>query len=72
VTLTAIGDQGASGTYYVNINSTVPFLTVVATGGVFEFDNVAYNPTIPVPEPSTAALLFAGVLAALFVVRKRV
>lgn len=41
------GDQGVDGTYYVNINSSADFDTVVAssTQYAFEFDNVAYNAT---------------------------
>ena len=58
VTNSANGDQGASGTFYVNINSTVAFNKVIATSTAnsFEFDNVAYNPNtvvVGVPEPST-------------------
>jgi hypothetical protein len=43
------GDQGVLGTLYVNITSTIPFDRIVATstGRTFEFDNVAFNPTIP-------------------------
>ena len=44
VTTNANGDQGVLGTYYVNINSTESFNTLVAssTQYAFEFDNVAY------------------------------
>src|ERR1035438_4266402 len=54
------GDQGVNGTVYVNINSTLPFDSVVATSSLhaFEFDNVAYNKTA-VPEPTT---MIAGAL----------
>lgn len=47
-----MGDQNVVGTYWVNISSTIPFDTVIATSTryAFEFDNVA---TIAVPEPST-------------------
>ena len=57
VTASANGDQGEFGTFYVNINSTQSFDTVVATSSsyAFEFDNVAFNPTA-VPEPSTFIL----------------
>jgi hypothetical protein len=64
----ANGDQGAFGTYYVNIDSTVSFTSVVATsnGYAFEFDNVAYNSSpadiAAVPEPSTFVI---GAFAAL-------
>jgi hypothetical protein len=62
VTASANGDQGQFGTYYVNIDSTATFNTVVATSSsyAFEFDNVAYNPTAAVPEPSTFVLSFIG------------
>jgi hypothetical protein len=66
VTLNATGDQGANGTYYVNITSTQSFDTVVATSTqyAFEFDNVSFNPTA-VPEPSSFALAFIGMMGAL-------
>ena len=55
------GNQGQQGTLYVNINSTLPFDTVVASSSAyaFEFDNVAYNTTQVVPEPTT---VLAGAL----------
>jgi hypothetical protein len=63
VTANANGDQGINGTYYVNIDSTTPFNTVVASSSqyAFEFDNVAYNRTA-VPEPTTMTLLGAGLI----------
>jgi len=63
VTAGADGDQGMNGTYYVNINSTEPFNTVVASSSqyAFEFDNVAYN-RMAVPEPTTITLLGAGLI----------
>lgn len=63
VTANANGDQGADGTFYVNINSTTSFNSIVAssTQYAFEFDNLAYNSTIPTaPEPGTLALLGVG------------
>ncbi len=62
VTNSADGNQGQSGTFYVNITSTDSFNRVVATSSsyAFEFDNVAYNGSA-VPEPST--LVLAGVAA---------
>lgn len=63
VAASANGDQGMNGTYYVNINSTEPFNTVVASSSqyAFEFDNVAYN-RMAVPEPATMTLLGAGLI----------
>jgi hypothetical protein len=60
----ANGDQGANGTFYVNVNSTLGFDKVIAKSSsyAFEFDNVAYNTTSPVPEPASWALLGAGLL----------
>jgi hypothetical protein len=69
VDASANGDQGANGTFYVNINSTTgSFNKVVATSSqyAFEFDNVAYNPTMSgmslVPEPSTSVVAIVGAL----------
>ena len=61
VTASANGDQGEFGTFYVNINSTESFNSIVATSSsyAFEFDNVAFNPT-SVPEPSTFVLSLIG------------
>lgn len=66
VTSNANGDQGMNGTYYVNINSSLAFNTVVATSSnyAFEFDNVAYNPTA-VPEPSSFVLALVGAVGAI-------
>lgn len=65
----ANGDQGADGTFYVNINSDTAFDKVVATSSeyAFEFDNVALAeqplefPT-EVPLPGTLPLLGIGLL----------
>jgi len=71
VTASANGDRGVNGTYYVNITSPVQFNTVVFTSSqyAFEFDNVAFNPTIPPNIPGTplpgALALFAGGLGLL-------
>ncbi len=54
INATATGDQGLNGTFYVNINSDLPFDSVVATSTnfAFEFDNVAYSAN-QVPEPAS-------------------
>jgi hypothetical protein len=63
------GDQGANGTVYVNVNSTLPFDSILATSRqyAFEFDNLAYNTTqvvtSPVPEPPTLLLLGSAIMA---------
>ena len=61
----ANGDQGASGTFYVNINTAFTFDRVVATSSAysFEFDNVAFaaNP-LGVPEPGEIGLFLLGLL----------
>jgi hypothetical protein len=64
VTASANGNQGASGTFYVNISDDLAFDTVklISTQYAFEADNVAYN-TASVPEPGAIALFGAGLLA---------
>jgi hypothetical protein len=65
VTAAANGDQGEKGTYYVNINLSDSFTSVVATSTeyAFEFDNVAFsaNP-LKVPEPGTVGVFLLGLL----------
>ncbi len=73
VSALANGDQGASGTYYVNINSDVAFTKVVASSSAFafEFDNVAINPeALQVPEPASMALFRLGLFGLGFTRRK--
>jgi hypothetical protein len=72
VTASANGNQGQFGTFYVNINSTVAFSSVVAssTSNAFEFDNVAYNPAA-VPEPTSLALFGTGVVGLALARRRR-
>lgn len=58
----ANGNQGPSGTVYVNVNSTVGFDKVIATSTqyAFEFDNVAFATAAIVPEPSTFLVAMVG------------
>ncbi|PTR17650.1 putative secreted protein with PEP-CTERM sorting signal [Nitrosospira sp. Nsp2] len=67
----ANGNQGAAGTFYVNITSDTAFNRVVAlsTKYGFEIDNVALNTNLAipaevsvVPEPHTYIMLLAGLL----------
>ncbi len=80
VDVLANGNQGATGTFYVNINSDTPFDRVIAssTSYGFEFDNVALavNPAgpigvSPIPEPGTYAMLLAGLALVGAMVRRR-
>jgi len=72
----ANGDQGVNGTLYVNFLSDTTFNRVVlsSTSYAFEFDNVAYNQSlpnqVPAPEPITLSLFGAG-LAGLGALRRR-
>ena len=73
----ANGDQGVSGTFYVNINSDTAFDTVVATSTdhAFEFDNVSFDVRNQGQTPLPASVwLFGSVLAGsgLFFRRRRI
>jgi hypothetical protein len=72
VNAAANGDQGAAGTFYVNINSDTAFNRVSARSSqhAFEIDNISFTQTIPSPEPITLSLFGAG-LAGLGLVRRR-
>jgi hypothetical protein len=71
----ADGDVGINNTFYVNITSVIPFSKVMATSGwnTFEFDDVANaSQALPVPEPSTGALIAWGLgITFLLLNRKR-
>jgi hypothetical protein len=63
----ANGDQGADGTYYVNVLSDTAFTSVVASSSqnAFEFDDVAYDPPpspAGIPEPGSLAVLGAALV----------
>ncbi|MEO8810730.1 MAG: hypothetical protein ABI386_10845 [Rhodanobacter sp.] len=65
VTAAANGDQGVNGTFYVNINLSNSFTSVVATSTkyAFEFDNVAFSAKpLGVPEPGTVGVFLLGLL----------
>ncbi len=65
VTALASGDQGEMGTFYVNINLSDSFTSVVATSTkyAFEFDNVAISASpLEVPEPGTVGVFLMGLL----------
>ena len=71
----ANGDQGAAGTFYVNINSDTAFDRVVFSSSqyAFEFDNVAFGEREinVVPIPAAAWLLASGLLGLFGLARRR-
>ncbi|MCU0985621.1 MAG: PEP-CTERM sorting domain-containing protein [Acetobacteraceae bacterium] len=73
VTASPNGNQGVNGTLYVNVTSTVAFDRVVATSSqfAFEFDNIAFNQTVPVPAPAALGLFGVGLLGLAFARRRR-
>ena len=75
------GDQGVNGTLYVNITATggTAFDRVVAASSqyAFEFDNVAFNRSIPIdrsipaPEPFSLSIMGTGLLGLILGRRRR-
>jgi hypothetical protein len=65
----ANGDQGQSGSVYVDLASTLPFNKIVASSSqyAFELDNL----TIGAPEPASLAILAAGLVGLGFMVRRK-
>lgn len=74
ITASANGDQGINGTYYVNIDSSIPFDSVEFLSSInsFEFDDVAVSTQQqPIPEPASLALVGAGMLGFGLIRRRR-
>jgi hypothetical protein len=73
VTAGANGNQGALGTFYVNISDDLAFnkVKLISTQYAFEFDNVAYGTAAAIPEPGTIAIFGAGLLAFGWLVRRK-
>lgn len=74
VTASANGNQGASGTYYVNINDlSGSFDTVIAksTTNAFEIDNVSYDARQHVPDNGATLALLGVALAGLALLRRK-
>jgi len=73
VTASPNGNQGVNGTLYVNITSTAAFDRVVATSSsfAFEFDNLAFNPTVPVPAPAALGVFGVALLGLAWARRRR-
>jgi len=65
VTANANGNQGASGTFYVNISDDLAFnkVELISTQYAFEFDNVAYDNKAAIPEPGARGIFGAGLIA---------
>ena len=65
------GNQGAQGTVYADINSTLAFQSIVLTStqSAFELDDIAFGPT-QVPEPISLAILGSGLIGVAAVRRR--
>ena len=68
------GYQGESGTAYVNIYTSTPFESIVATSGhyTFEMDNIAYGDINGVPDGGMTVALLGGALVGLQALRRKV
>jgi len=74
VSAAAHGDQGLNGTYYVDFKDAgLGFDKVVlsSSGYAFEFDNVAFNKSVGVPDSSATLGLLGLALAGLVCIRRR-
>lgn len=74
----ADGDQGEQGTFYVNINTAVPFDSVLfkSSDFAFEFDNVAFSQRPfgeekPVPDGGTTLALLGASIGGLTLLRRK-
>jgi hypothetical protein len=72
VTPQATGNQGAQGTFYVNILSDIAFNRVIATSSsyAFELDNIAFSAANPIPAPAALGLFAMGLIGLLVAARR--
>jgi hypothetical protein len=73
--LNANGDQGANGTFYVNLQADAGTwydeVIFKSTGYAFEFDNVAYGLDVGVPDSGATVALLGLSFACLFFFRRK-